>query len=453
MKKRIGSDVKGVKWTINAGGEPFNWADALNLTIVAKQAKRPENSVTPAQMQLDGNVLEVFFSGSDLELGKYILVADFSVSDVTAPAGKIKTPIDWINAFEIVEHTYQEDEEGAEFTSDLKFGVNGLNAYEAYVKYCELNELDAVSESEYLLGPAAAYQAAQAAITAANNANAAADLAVEKAGLANIAAGNANSAADLATEKAGLAQEAADNANEKATLADEKAGLADTAAGNANDAAALADSKATLANDAAEAATTAKENADTATINAIEAAELANTKASLADSKATLANDAATTANDAADNADGKATLANNAADSANTATSNLNAALNSQIVEVQVTIIDNNTYLATGDWQGDLLITEQLNGFSLIGVVAKIGTASTLNKPMFNIRKNTTDVLSTALTIDANATNSLNASVPAIILVAERLVATGDLLKIDVDAIGTGTKGGGVIFLFQKLS
>ena len=113
--------------------------------------------------------------------------------------------------------------------------------------------------------------------TTTNNAVSAANAAAE---LANQKAGLANDAATLANQKAGLAADAAALANQKAELADTKAGLADEKA-------TLANQKAGLANEAAQ--------------NANDKASLANTKAELADQKAGLADEAATAANAAKD--------------------------------------------------------------------------------------------------------------------------------------------------------
>lgn len=162
----------------------------------------------------------------------------------------------------------------------------------------------------------------------------------------NTATYNANAAADLAGQKAMGAQTAATNANNKAALANTAAGNADTKAALANNAATAANDAAVLANQragealsattaantatgnansatqAAKSATTqtlaAKSATEAATLAANNAADLANAKAGLADEKATAANDAATLANSKATLANEKATEANNAAIAAN---------------------------------------------------------------------------------------------------------------------------------------
>lgn len=178
---------------------------------------------------------------------------------------------------------------------------------------------------------------------------------------------------------------------------------------------------------------------------ATDAAEIAIPAAGLAEEKAELANNAATLANE-------KAELAQTAATDANNATSALNAALNSQIIEVEIPLCADDVILATGDGQGGFLITSLYNGFSIVGVFARVTVASTSGLPTFQIRKNSTDVLSTLLTIDINELNSLTAVTPAVINPANRLLSTGDMIYPDCDVAGTGTKGAKVIIQLQKL-
>lgn len=59
------------------------------------------------------------------------------------------------------------------------------------------------------------------------------------------------------------------------------------------------------------------------------------------------------------------------------------------------------------------------------------------------------TDVLSTPATIDVNEFNSMNASAPPVI--GSGLLASGDILRIDITIAGTGTKGLDVFFQVNK--
>ena len=154
-------------------------------------------------------------------------------------------------------------------------------------------EIEVTEVSTSLLDEAiqAALDAAEAANAAATLANTNAGLASEAAILANSAAGSASDAAALAVQKAGLAADAA-------TLANTKAGLAD-------DAATLAGQKAALADDAATLATQKAGLADTAAANADDKAALANTKAGYAQDKGDYAKQQGDYAKDQIDGAKG----------------------------------------------------------------------------------------------------------------------------------------------------
>ena len=164
-------------------------------------------------------------------------------------------------------------------------------------------EIEVTEVSTSLLDEAiqAALDAAEAANAAADLANTNAGLASEAAILANSAAGSASDAAALAVQKAGLAADAATLANTKAQLADQKAGLAAEKAQAAEDAAALATQKAGLADDAATLATQKAGLADDAATLATQKAGLADTAAANADDKAALANTKAGYAQDKGD--------------------------------------------------------------------------------------------------------------------------------------------------------
>jgi hypothetical protein len=60
--------------------------------------------------------------------------------------------------------------------------------------------------------------------------------------------------------------------------------------------------------------------------------------------------------------------------------------------------------------------------------------------------------MLTTPITIDPGEFTSFTAATPAVINTANDLVATGDLIAIDVDVAGTGAKGLGVILEFVKI-
>ena len=106
--------------------------------------------------------------------------------------------------------------------------------------------------------------------------------------------------------------------------------------------------------------------------------------------------------------------------------------------------VISDTTTLTTGDGKIHFTVPIELTGMNLITVGAHVYTASTSGLPAFMIHNltDTHDMLSTAITIDANEYDSSTATTAAVINTDEDDVIIGDIIRIDVDAVGTGTKG-----------
>jgi len=117
----------------------------------------------------------------------------------------------------------------------------------------------------------------------------------------------------------------------------------------------------------------------------------------------------------------------------------------------VVLKVIANGTTLSTGDGKMYFTVPSELNGLDLIDADASVYTASTSGTPTVQIHNVTdaVDMLSTSITIDANEYSSYTAATAPVIDTAHDDVATGDRLRIDVDAAGTGTKGLDVILVF----
>lgn len=111
-----------------------------------------------------------------------------------------------------------------------------------------------------------------------------------------------------------------------------------------------------------------------------------------------------------------------------------------------------NGAALTTGDGQAYVTIPALLDGNNLTAVLASVTTVSSSGLPTVQIANvtQTADMLSTKLSIDASAFNSIGATTPAVIDTANDDVATGDSLRIDVDVAGTGAKGLIVILTFE---
>ena len=105
---------------------------------------------------------------------------------------------------------------------------------------------------------------------------------------------------------------------------------------------------------------------------------------------------------------------------------------------------------LSTGDGKAYFTVPEQLNGMNLSAVHARVVTAGTTNTTDIEIYNVTdsTDMLSTTLTIDSTETGSDTAATPAVIDTDKDDVATNDLLRIDIDQVSTTAPKGLVVRL-----
>lgn len=107
-----------------------------------------------------------------------------------------------------------------------------------------------------------------------------------------------------------------------------------------------------------------------------------------------------------------------------------------------------------TGDGWSYFHIPEQLNGFNLVDLEAFVVTAGTTGTTDIQVHNVTdaVDMLTTKLTIDSTETNSSTAAIPAVINAATDDVATGDVLRIDIDAVSTTPAQGLVVILYFQL-
>jgi len=128
-------------------------------------------------------------------------------------------------------------------------------------------------------------------------------------------------------------------------------------------------------------------------------------------------------------------------------------------------TLVVLKVFAADETWsagQGKIYFTipPELNGAKLIAAHAYCYTASSSGKPTLQVVRGRraspptvptyNGMLSTRITIDAGEFSSTDASVQPVINAAYARVATRDLIRVDVDAAGTGTKGLDVSLVFQ---
>lgn len=116
----------------------------------------------------------------------------------------------------------------------------------------------------------------------------------------------------------------------------------------------------------------------------------------------------------------------------------------------------DDSEDVATGDGAGDLFyrVPSVLNGYNLVAVAASVQTAGTTGTTDIQIHNvtDTADMLSTKITIDSAETDSSTAATAAVINSATDDVATGDSLRIDVDAVSTTAPKGLLVELTFQL-
>lgn len=111
-----------------------------------------------------------------------------------------------------------------------------------------------------------------------------------------------------------------------------------------------------------------------------------------------------------------------------------------------------NGDAITTGDGKAYWRVPSTCNGMNLVAVAAALITVSSSGIPTVQIHNLTqaADMLTTKLTIDASETDSSTAAAAAVIDGANDDVATGDMLRIDIDVAGTGAKGLMVEMQFQ---
>jgi hypothetical protein len=99
---------------------------------------------------------------------------------------------------------------------------------------------------------------------------------------------------------------------------------------------------------------------------------------------------------------------------------------------------------LITGDGQAYIPISPDLNGFKIASAMVTVANSSSSGTPTIQIRNTSTgvDLLTTPITIDVGETSSITAATPPVINTSAVALATGNLLAVDIDVAGTGTKG-----------
>jgi len=120
----------------------------------------------------------------------------------------------------------------------------------------------------------------------------------------------------------------------------------------------------------------------------------------------------------------------------------------------IQVVVFDFAVDTATGDGKYYIPIPAELDGMNLVTVHAKLITAGTTGTTDIQIHNvdNALDMLSTKLTIDSGETGSDTAATPAVINASNDHVNTGDVLRVDCDAVSTTAGVGLILTITLKL-
>ena len=146
----------------------------------------------------------------------------------------------------------------------------------------------------------------------------------------------------------------------------------------------------------------------------------------------------------------------NTGTDAARAVTSDALAGSNYGTAVVPLIPFNSITACATGDHAGSITfrVPSILNGFNLVGVAAAnntAGTTGTMDIQVHNITQ-TADMLTTKITIDSGETDSSTAATAAVIDAANDDVATGDQIRVDVDAVQTTPATGLMVELQFRL-
>lgn len=123
------------------------------------------------------------------------------------------------------------------------------------------------------------------------------------------------------------------------------------------------------------------------------------------------------------------------------------------RVIEAQ--IVGGATDVSTGDGAGNFrfFVPEELDGYNLVNAHAAVvtaGTTGTTDIQLHNVT-DSVDMLSTKITIDSGEKTSYTAATPPSIDGTNDDVATGDEIRVDVDAVSsTAPKGLSIILTFQ---
>lgn len=130
------------------------------------------------------------------------------------------------------------------------------------------------------------------------------------------------------------------------------------------------------------------------------------------------------------------------------------------QTVTVQLPVTDWTVNTATGDGQYYFVVPASLNNYVLSSVSANVINSGTTNTTDIQLARCATvstgnqcsgtvvDILSTKLTIDSGEANSSTAATAAVINASNSTVTTGQVVRVDIDAVSTTPAKGLIVTL-----
>lgn len=120
---------------------------------------------------------------------------------------------------------------------------------------------------------------------------------------------------------------------------------------------------------------------------------------------------------------------------------SNKRVNITTSIKRTMSVLVNDSTALTSGDGKAYFpRIPSHMNGWNITEVAANMVAGTGQVTIMIHNLTQSADILSTALTIDANEKDSKDAATPAVIDTNEDDLQTGDRLRVDIDGAGTGT-------------
>lgn len=118
--------------------------------------------------------------------------------------------------------------------------------------------------------------------------------------------------------------------------------------------------------------------------------------------------------------------------------------------VTIELMCFGSDEDVTSGDGAGSVFwrVPALYNGWEIVAVAAAHHTAGDTSGTTLQLHNITqaADILSTAMTIDTGETDTATATTPAVINTSEDDLTTGDLIRVDADAVPSGTAAKGLV-------